>query len=70
MPAASVVNTPMPMTSAKPFTSAPANQYSTTTTIRLVMLPSMMAVAARLMAVSMASFSFWPLSTISSRRRS
>ena len=28
------------------------------------------AVAARLIAVSMASFSFWPLSTTSSRRRS
>jgi len=69
-PAASVVNTPIPITSAKPFTSAPANQYSTTTTIRLVTLPSMIALAARLMAVSMASASRSPLSTISSRRRS
>ena len=44
----SVVITPMAMVSAKPFTSVAATLYSTTQTIRFVMLPSTIALKARL----------------------
>ena len=69
-PEMNVANTPMAIVTPKPFTSVPANSTSTRQTIRLVMLPSKIALKARANPIRMPLRRVSPLLTSSSRMRS